>query len=175
MQTIIISSLNTTSPHHTKKNSHHLYTSLWGQPFEEGAFDICRSSVVKHRNSSLIFINLICALDNSGVQTVLVTILHLVTLSEFHVINLDKVSWNSIGPTVMPAIFKLLHVPMVDFFCWLSRIALTVDDHPVLLVSVPRFSSSGTAVLVNLQSLQCQPLTFHSDWEDTAIEQSPPR
>ena len=34
------------------------------------------------------------------------------------------------------------------------------DDKEVLLVTLPKFSSSSTVVLLNLQSLQCQPLIF---------------
>ncbi|KAF2363221.1 DNA polymerase alpha/epsilon subunit B [Trinorchestia longiramus] len=51
---------------------------------------------------------------------------------------------------------------------------VTVDDHSVLLVSVPRFRKTATAVLVNLRTLSCSPLTFHTHFADSP-QQSPSR
>ncbi|MPC32633.1 DNA polymerase delta subunit 2 [Portunus trituberculatus] len=35
-----------------------------------------------------------------------------------------------------------------------------VSGHKVLLVSVPKFNTTGTCVLVNLRTLECQPVEF---------------
>ncbi|KAG7158415.1 DNA polymerase delta subunit 2-like [Homarus americanus] len=43
---------------------------------------------------------------------------------------------------------------------------LSAGDHKISLVSVPRFSSTGTCVLVNLRTLQCQLLCFSADSSD---------
>ncbi|XP_069170997.1 DNA polymerase delta subunit 2 [Procambarus clarkii] len=44
-----------------------------------------------------------------------------------------------------------------------SRIMKGEGGHKVTLVSVPRFSSTSTCVLVNLRTLQCQPMCFSAD------------
>ncbi|XP_018009664.1 DNA polymerase delta subunit 2-like [Hyalella azteca] len=51
---------------------------------------------------------------------------------------------------------------------------VTVDEAPVVLVSVPRFSKSATAVVLNLRTLRCSPISFPVDFSDD-LEQSPSR
>ncbi|KAK8726293.1 hypothetical protein OTU49_010194, partial [Cherax quadricarinatus] len=50
-----------------------------------------------------------------------------------------------------------------------TRIMEAEDGHKVTLVSVPRFNSTGTCALVNLRSLECQPLAFSADSSDINI------
>ena len=45
----------------------------------------------------------------------------------------------------------------------LFGLLLAVNDSAVRLISVPRFSTTGTAVLVNLQTLECEPITFSGE------------
>ncbi|XP_042241148.1 DNA polymerase delta subunit 2-like [Homarus americanus] len=47
-----------------------------------------------------------------------------------------------------------------------TQIIEGAGDHKISLVSVPRFSSTGTCVLVNLRTLQCQLLCFSADSSD---------
>ena len=55
----------------------------------------------------------------------------------------------------------LPHVLFVGNQAKFAQKKLKVDnDKEVLLVTLPKFSSSSTVVLLNLQSLQCQPLIF---------------
>ena len=55
----------------------------------------------------------------------------------------------------------LPHVLFVGNQAKFAQKKLKVDvDKEVLLVTLPKFSSSATVVLLNLQSLQCQPLIF---------------
>jgi hypothetical protein len=67
----------------------------------------------------------------------------------------------------LPAIYTSCPIPtLLEFSCFIDLTAphssLTVgpDGQVVRLVLVPCFSKTGTLVLVNLHTLQCQPITF---------------
>ena len=47
------------------------------------------------------------------------------------------------------------------------------DGSPVRVITVPRFSTTGTAVLVNLRTLESKPIVFGAgaeDWSDDEDE-----
>lgn len=48
-----------------------------------------------------------------------------------------------------------------------------VSGHKVLLVSVPKFNTTGTCVLVNLRTLECQPMEFSFGLPSPAEEKTP--
>jgi DNA polymerase delta subunit 2 len=47
------------------------------------------------------------------------------------------------------------------------------DDQEVLLVSVPKFSQAATCVLVNLRTLDCQPMEFTTQFTLPMDTESP--
>ncbi|XP_071546899.1 DNA polymerase delta subunit 2 [Panulirus ornatus] len=53
------------------------------------------------------------------------------------------------------------------------RVKEGTDDHKITLVSIPRFSSTGMCVLMNLRTLQCQALRFSADCFSTDDCSSP--
>ena len=61
-------------------------------------------------------------------------------------------------PFVMETLPHVLFVGNQPKF---AQKTLKLDDKKeILLVTLPKFSSSSTIILLNLQSLQCQPLVF---------------
>uniref|UniRef100_A0A0B6ZQD3 DNA polymerase delta subunit 2 n=1 Tax=Arion vulgaris TaxID=1028688 RepID=A0A0B6ZQD3_9EUPU len=98
--------------------------------------------------------------------------------------------WGHVAPTAPDTLgcypfynedpFILSECPHIYFAGCQPEFASKIHKGPanqeVLLLTIPRFSESGVAVLVNLKSLQAQPISFHShfpivdDSEDSVID-----
>lgn len=73
----------------------------------------------------------------------------------------QKILWYYVQAVLpSPTVFLLNNVPTYFLFSSSPLLLPGPDGQEVLLVTIPEFSSTQTACLVNLRTLECEPVSF---------------